>query len=278
MCNDNGGVLDDLIVYRFSSEKFFLCVNAANVDKDYLHLNNISKPFDCEVLDVSDKYGLIAIQGPKSTEFLEETLQENFSEIPRMHFAQKSFFNHLSLVARTGYTGEDGFEIFLPIEIINEFANLISSSFSGKSNAWVGLAARDSLRLEAGFCLHGNEISENISPVEARLLWAVSFDKLDFIGKSKLKMQKDNLDFGHVLHYEAVNRRIPRQGDIIYFEGSIAGKVLSGGYSPLIKKPIGTAYVQKDYKSFKQKGCWNADLAGNMVPINFVSPVLKKRV
>ena len=278
MCNDDGGVLDDLIVYRFSSEKFFLCVNAANVDKDYLHLNSIKKSFDCDVLDVSDKYGLIAIQGPKSIRFLEEILQEKFSEIPRMHFVQKSFFNHLCLVARTGYTGEDGFEIFLPIEIINEFANLISSSFSEKSNAWVGLAARDSLRLEAGFCLHGNEISENISPVEARLLWAVSFDKLDFIGKSKLEIQKDNSDYGKVLHYEALHRRIPRQGDNIYFEESIAGKVLSGGYSPLIKKPIGTAYVQKDYISFKQKGSWNADLSGNMIPINFTAPVLKKMI
>ena len=138
------------------------------------------------------------------------------------------------------------------------------------------MAARDSLRLEAGFCLHGNEISENISPVEARLLWAVSFDKLDFIGKSKLEIQKDNSDYGKVLYYEALHRRIPRQGDKIYFEESIAGKVLSGGYSPLIKKPIGTAYVQKDYVSYKQKGSWNADLAGNMIPINFTAPVLKK--
>ena len=277
MCNDNGGVIDDLIVYRFSSEKFFLCVNAANVDKDYSHLNNIRKSFDCEELDVSDQYGLIAIQGPQSTKFLEETLQENFSDIPRMHFVQKSFLNHLSLVARTGYTGEDGFELFLPIEIIYEFANLITSSFSEESNAWVGLAARDSLRLEAGFCLHGNEISENISPIEARLLWAVSFEKLDFIGKSKLNIQKDNSDYGHVLHYEALHRRIPRQGDIIYLEGSVAGKVLSGGYSPLIKKPIGTAYVQKDYISLKQNGLWNADVAGSLVPLQFAAPVLKRR-
>ena len=276
MCKQDGGVIDDLIVYRISSDEFFLCVNAANTECDFLHLDKYSKPFDCSVLDVSKDYGLIAVQGPETVDFLEETLNENFSDIDRMHFTKKSFFGNASYVARTGYTGEDGFELFLPTDILNQIAIMLSSRFIEPDHAWVGLAARDSLRLEAGFCLHGHEISEQITPIEAGLLWAVSLDKGDFIGRLALEKQKNSQNYGKVLYYEVNDRRIPREKSSIFIGENEAGKVLSGGYSPLIKKPIGTLYLENEFLEDRlSKQCF-ADVRGNLVPINFSKPVLRK--
>lgn len=276
MCNEDGGVIDDLIVYRISSDEFFLCVNASNVENDFLHLDKFRKPFDCSVLNVSNDYGLIAVQGPEAIDFLEEILNQKFSDIDRMHFTEMSFFGHRSLVARTGYTGEDGFELFLPTNILINIARLLSSPFTQLEHAWVGLAARDSLRLEAGFCLHGHEISEKITPIEAGLIWAVSLDKGDFIGKVALEKQKNSQNYGKVLNYEVNDRRIPREKSTIYIGENEAGKVLSGGYSPLIKKPIGTLYLEKEFLDYRSsKECF-ADVRGNLVPINFSKPVLRK--
>ena len=273
MCNETGGVIDDLIVYRISSDEFFLCVNASNAHKDFLHLQTLVESFECSLTDLSDDYGLIALQGPKAINFLTKLMPEYCSNISRMHFAKREIWGEQSYIARTGYTGEDGFEIFLPISVLSKFASLISSSSTDTS--WVGLAARDSLRLEAGFCLHGHEISEEISPVEARLLWAVCFDKEDFVGKITLQKQLNEKNFGQVLHYEVRDRRIPREGSSIFFNETIAGRVLSGGFSPLAKTPIGTAYIEADFTKQKRSSTWFAEVRGKLLPIEFSKPVLK---
>lgn len=278
MCMENGGVIDDLIAYRISREEFLLCVNASNSYEDFLHLSELGKLFDCSVLDVSCDYGLIAIQGPSTIEFLEENLGDNFSSIERMFFVEKSFWDTRCYVARTGYTGEDGFEIFLPTEIVYKFAKLITQGIIDNYNPWVGVAARDSLRLEAGFCLHGNEISKKITPVEARLMWTVSFDKGEFVGKKALLNQLNTKDFGMVFHYEVNERRIPRSENLIFCDEDKAGRVLSGGYSPLTKTPIGTAYIEKDFLGKRTTSSrWFADVRGNFLPIKFTKPVLKTR-
>ena len=276
MCNDNGGVIDDLIVYRISVDEFFLCVNASNAEKDFLHLQTLVEPFECSVSDLSADYGLIAVQGPKAINFLEELMPEYFSNISRMHFSKKEIWGETSYIARTGYTGEDGFEIFLPVSVVSRFASLISSSSLSTDTAWIGLAARDSLRLEAGFCLHGHEISEEVSPVEARLLWEVCLEKEDFIGKLALQKQLEDKTFGQVLHYEVMDRRIPREGSTVFFYENHAGRVMSGGFSPLVKAPIGTAYIEGDFLKQKQSPAWFAEVRGKLLPIKFSKPVLKR--
>ena len=275
MCNENGGVIDDLIIYRISSSEFFLCVNASNTQRDFLHLKELIGTFDCCVEDVSSKYCLIAVQGPNAEGFLNKTFKQQFSKINRMQFCKMNFFGCETFVARTGYTGEDGFEIFLPLEISEKFARDLTLHSTGHS-LWVGLAARDSLRLEAGYCLHGHEITEEISPIEARLIWAVSFNKNDFVGKSSLEKQLNSKDYGQVFHYQVRDRRIPREGTKIICEDDFAGTILSGGYSPLIKAPIGTVYIEKEFLGFKKTGNWYAEVRGKMIPIHFSQPVIKK--
>ena len=275
MCNESGGVIDDLIIYRISSSEFFLCVNASNTEKDFLHLKDLIQTFDCHVKDVSSEYCLIAVQGPNSAKFLDKTLKQKFSKINRMQFCKMIFLGCESFVARTGYTGEDGFEIFLPVEVCEKFARDLSSQ-NLVHISWVGLAARDSLRLEAGYCLHGHEITEEISPIEARLNWAVSLSKNDFVGKESLENQLNSKDYGQVFHYEVLDRRIPREGTKINCGDDVAGMILSGGYSPLIKAPIGTAYIEKEYLKFKNTEKWYAEVRGKMLPIQFSKAVIKK--
>ena len=130
--------------------------------------------------------------------------------------------------------------------------------------------------MEAGYCLHGHEITEEISPIEARLIWAVSFNKNDFVGKSSLEKQLNSKDYGQVFHYQVRDRRIPREGTKIICEDDFAGTILSGGYSPLIKAPIGTAYIEKEFLGFKKTGNWYAEVRGKMIPIHFSQPVIKK--
>lgn len=276
MCNQDGGVLDDLIVYRISHEKFFLCVNASNIDSDYSHLSEQSIPFDCSVDDESNNYGLLAIQGPQSKSLLENVLGEQYPHLRKMHFIEISYVKKPAICARTGYTGEDGFEIFLPIDVLHDFANQISNTQDNDPSIWVGLAARDSLRLEAGFSLHGHEITEKISPFEAGLMWAVSKVKNDFIGREALFTLKNNNLAGRVLHYTVNDRRIPRENSKVYLDQSEAGVVLSGGYSPLLGVPIGTAYIENKFVKNKEALNWSAEVRGKAIPIKFSKPALKQ--
>ena len=275
MCNERGGVIDDLIIYRVTSTEFFICVNASNAQVDLLHLIELSNSFDCSVQDVSSEYGLIAIQGRNSGKFLKENFKKDFAKINRMHFSKLNFWEKECIVARTGYTGEDGYEIFLPVEIVEKFARSLSSS-NLKNNSWIGLAARDSLRLEAGFPLHGHEISEDISPLQARLMWAVAFDKGGFVGKEILEKQKISGGYSKVFHYEVEDRRIPRNGASVICGDKPAGFILSGGYSPLIEAPIGTALIEKDFLDYVGTGKWYAEVRGKLLPIKFSKPVMKR--
>ena len=277
MCNQNGGIIDDLIVYRISSNEFFLCVNASNAKTDFLHLQVLNATFDCSLSDVSNDFGLIAVQGPNAKNFLENVMPEQFANISRMHFVKTEIWGKEVYIARTGYTGEDGFEIFLPVSILSKFTSILSSSANSVDHSsWIGLAARDSLRLEAGFCLHGHEISEEISPVEARLMWAVCMEKEDFVGKQGLQKQLDMESVGQVLHYEVGDRRIPREGSTLFYNQKRAGRVLSGGFSPLIKAPIGTAYIEPNFIGQKKSSAWSAEVRGKRLPIKFSKPVLKR--
>lgn len=277
ICNNEGGVLDDLIIYRISRDAFLMCVNAANTESVLSYLQKISSDFECSIEDLSGNYGLLAVQGPRTLEVLQNLLSKDLASIKRMHFQEMKFFDTNFFVARTGYTGEDGFEFFVPIECLSLFAELLDQTCKVEKTKWVGLAARDSLRLEAGYPLHGHELSAEITPLEAGLMWAVSLKKENFIGKEAIIRKIELNSFDKVMYYKALDRRIPREGDKIFYENELAGSVLSGGYSPQISSPIGTALVKNQFAEKKDFATsWFADVRGNREPIEFGLPILKE--
>ena len=275
LCNDNGGVIDDLIVYKLSEQEFFLCVNAINIKRDFNHLNNLKGSFNCCVIDKSHEYGLLAIQGSQSQALLQEFLETNLDSLKKMQFKKYEFLQCELLVARSGYTGEDGFELFIPFECLFEIASKLDDYCKSGLAKWVGLAARNTLRLEAGFCLHGHEITEEISPLEAGILWAVSMKKSDFVGKDAINNQIKVNKHGKVFHYKVNSRRIPRDNAEIFFQSQKAGKVLSGAFSPILECPFGTAYVDNSFINKTEEAGWTAVVRDNFLPLEFCKPVLK---
>ena len=182
MCNHKGGTVDDLIAYKRTEDNFLLCVNASNTQKDFEHLKEHAKGFDCELVNQSSEFGQLAIQGPLSQEKISLLLGQEITKIHKMEFRELNWGGTKILVARTGYTGEDGFEIYCPSAHLLSLANALEELFQNSNSKWAGLAARDTLRLEAGFPLYGNELTEEISPLQAGLQWCVALDKDDFIG------------------------------------------------------------------------------------------------
>jgi aminomethyltransferase len=273
LCNEKGGVMDDLIVYRLSKDEFMLCVNASNVETDFAYLEEKISEYDCAILDLSNNFGLLAIQGPSAIAYLSKMIEVKLSKISKMGFFQIQLFDEECIVARTGYTGEDGFEIYCPNQEIFKLAELCQKS----GLKWAGLAARDSLRLEAGFPLHGHELSDSISPIQAKLGWAVGWNKHSFVGDQALHHEKESGAKMQVEHYEVVGRRIPRSGStILDSNGTVAGKVLSGGFSPVLSKPIGTCLIdKKSWDNCSPKG-WRTFAGKQEVEIIFGKPALRK--
>lgn len=270
MCNENGGVIDDLIIYRLDENKFLLCVNASNVGGDLRHLLDKKSTFDCQVIDRSETLGLLAFQGPSSTFALEQALGIQLSNLRKMEFFRPDLFGENVLFARTGYTGENGYEIYCSKIILEKLATVCMEC----GIKWAGLAARDSLRLEAGYPLYGNELSPSISPLQAKLGWAVGWKKNSFLGDNALRNEKQNGSTGFVEYYRANSGRIPRKDSIIIDPfGKDAGRVLSGGFSPSLSRPIGTAWVKTEYLENRKLEGWKALLRGKEIPINFSRPI-----
>ena len=275
-CYADGGTVDDLIVYKKSNTDYLLCVNASNIKKDYDHFDIYADRFGCKLENVSSLYGQLAIQGPSSQKILSNVIQQDLSNLKKMSFIEGDFEFGTALISRTGYTGEDGFEIYCAHENLDLWAHAFNEFEPGSEIRWGGLAARDSLRLEAGFPLYGHELSESISPVQAGLSWAIKWNKGDFIGRDSLALEKESGDPGRVFFYDAADRRIPREGAKIFLEESIFGKVLSGGFSPLLKKPIGSAWISSEKVKNITDSSWTAEVRSSRVPITFGKPVLSK--
>lgn len=275
LCNEDGGTLDDLIVYRREQNKFLLCVNASNTSEDFKVLSNRASGFDCELKNLSSFWGQLALQGPQAEATLSKTINENLSQLSKMHFIEGSWMGFHSIIARTGYTGEDGFEIYCPVNEVSNWANALARL----SVQWVGLAARDSLRLEAGFPLYGHELCPDISPVQAGLSWAIGWHKLRFCGRSALLNEKENQPINRIFYYLANDRRIPREGcQILGPDDEVVGKILSGGFSPLHQKPMGTGLIQnKGIQSSDDQG-WHALLRNTKIPLVLGKPPLKRPV
>ena len=236
--NECGGIIDDIIIYR-RQDDFFVVVNAGNVEKDFNWLKqNLIDGVNLE--NVSEKFGLLAIQGPKAQSVMQELVTEDLSKLKYFNFlipAWKNIKPGYSILARTGYTGEDGFEVFITVDAIKDLWNKLEVL----GVAPCGLGARDTLRLEACMPLHGHEISDEITPLEAELDWSIFWDK-DFIGKEVLLKQKKNSLSRFLVAFE-MKEGIPRSGCEIVLNGKTVGKVVSGTFSPTLRKGIGIGYT-----------------------------------
>lgn len=246
MPNGKGGIVDDLIIYKIKEEQYLLVVNASNIEKDW---NWISKhnEFDVEMRNLSDDYSLLAIQGPKAVEAMQSLSSIDLSAIQYYHFEVADFagIEHV-IISATGYTGSGGFEIYCKNSEVQQIWDKVFEAGADFGIKPIGLAARDTLRLEMGFCLYGNDIDDTTSPLEAGLGWITKFTK-DFIDSDTLKAQKEAGVSRKLIAFEMIDRGIPRHDYIIVdADGKELGKVTSGTMSPSMKIGIGLGYVAID--------------------------------
>jgi len=238
-CYDDGGMVDDLIIYRKSEEKFLLVVNASNRNKDLEWVNQHRNSADVE--DISDKTILLAVQGPLAQQVMKKVADLNLGRMKAFEFTITEILGAEAIISRTGYTGEDGFEIILDASKISIWDKIMNTGSEFKIKP-AGLGARDTLRLEAGLMLYGNDIDENVTPLEAPLKWTVKFEKPEFIGKAALIGRQYNRK---LVGFELLEKRIARHGNEVFLEGSDEkiGFVTSGTFSPSLKKSIGFCFV-----------------------------------
>lgn len=265
MCQPDGGCVDDLIVYRFSETEFLICLNASNAAKDIAWMRSLIGPFKVEVLDECAAWAQLAIQGPLAERILGLATALPLGTIKRFGFAVGEVAGASGcVVSRTGYTGSAGFELYLPAASAEKVARALLEL--GKPHGLVpaGLGARDSLRLEANYPLYGHEISEKISPIQAGLGWTVKFTKPEFIGREALHRQAQGGPVSSVILFSLDDRRIARQGAIVYSGETPVGEVLSGTQSPVLGKPIGTALVAAGHAA---SATLTVDIRGNRIPL-----------
>lgn len=244
--NETGGIVDDLIVYKMEDEKYFVVVNASNIDKDWDHISKYNEKFGAKMTNASDEMSLIAIQGPKATEILQKLTETDLSAVPYYHFTVGSVAGFCDvIISNTGYTGSGGFEIYFNNENAEQIWDALSEAGKDFGLIPCGLASRDTLRLEKGFCLYGMDINDTTSPLEAGLGWITKFDK-DFVNKASLENQKAEGITKKLVGFEMLEKAIPRHDyEVVDAEGKIIGKVTSGTMSPMKKVGIGLAYVDK---------------------------------
>ncbi len=241
--NERGGIVDDLIVYRLTNKKWLLVVNASNIEKDWNWINK-HNTMGADLKNLSEDYSLLAIQGPKAVEAMQSLTSEDLSAIKFYHFKVADFagIEHV-IISATGYTGSGGFEIYCKNNEVEQVWNKVMEAGKDFGIKPCGLASRDTLRLEMGYCLYGNDIDDTTSPIEAGLGWITKFTK-DFINHENLKKQKDHGTERKLVGFELDERGIPRHGyDIVDNGGKKIGSVTSGTMSPSLGKGIGMGYV-----------------------------------
>ncbi len=245
MCNNDGGIKDDFLVYRIAENEYLLIVNAANIEKDF---NWIKDRLDekAKVENLSENYGLLALQGPKSEEILEKLTKVDLDGINYFHFVEDKVADKNTIISRTGYTGETGFEIYCDSNDLVELWEKIDETGQEFGLKPAGLGARNTLRLEKKLCLYGNDIDEKTNPLEAGLNFAVKLDKKDFIGKDKLLEVKEDGIERKLIGFKLIDRGIPRHGYDINKGDAKIGTVTSGSFSPSLEENIGLGYVEKD--------------------------------
>jgi aminomethyltransferase len=247
MPNTENGIVDDLIVYKFNTNKYLMVVNASNIQKDWDWVN-AHNSFDAKLTNASDEYSLLAVQGPKAIEAMQSLTAVNLSEIPYYHFTTALFAGAEDvIISATGYTGSGGFELYIKNDNAEQVWNSVLKAGEAFGIKPIGLAARDTLRLEMGFCLYGNDIDDTTSPLEAKLGWITKFDT-DFINKDNLLKQKEEGLTRRLIAFELTGKGIPRKDyEILDTEGNAIGHVTSGTQAPSLNKAIGLGYVKTGF-------------------------------
>jgi aminomethyltransferase len=253
MPNGKGGIVDDLIIYRVTENEYFLVVNASNIEKDWNWISSLND-LGVEMHNVSDDYSLLAIQGPKAAESMQSLTDVNLSEMVYYTFQHGKFAGVDNvMISATGYTGSGGFEIYVKNQDIEHVWNEVFKAGESFGIKPIGLAARDTLRLEMGFCLYGNDIDDTTSPLEAGLGWITKFTK-DFVDSDFIKKQKEEGVTRKLVAFEMIDRGIPRHDyPILDSNGNVIGKVTSGTMSPSMKVGIGLGYVTKEFSALESE-------------------------
>lgn len=241
-CGEDGAMLDDCIVYRFA-DHYMIVVNASNVDKDRDWIAAHAARFGTQVIDRSEETGLIALQGPTAQEILGLVTEADLDSIRYYHFAEGTVADAPAVISRTGYTGEDGFELYLPADRTAHVWQRLLAVGERYGLLPAGLGARDSLRLEMGYALYGNDIDDRRTPLEAGLGWVTKLDKGDFIGRDALAKQKEAGVRERLVGFICQERGFPRHGYTVQIDGEAVGEVTSGIVSPMLQQGIGMAYV-----------------------------------
>ena len=245
--NETGGIVDDLIVYRLDEKSYMLVVNASNIDKDWNWINKFNTK-NVEMHNISDKTSLLAIQGPKAISVLQKLTTINLAEIPYYSFARGEVADAKNVViSNTGYTGAGGFEIYFENQYAKHIWDAVMDAGKEFGIKPTGLGARDTLRLEMGFCLYGNDIDDTTSPLEAGLGWITKFTK-EFTNSKNLAAQKEKGVDKKLVAFEMIDKGIPRHDyEIKDADGNGVGRVTSGTQSPTLQKAIGMGYVKKEF-------------------------------
>jgi aminomethyltransferase len=247
MCYENGGIVDDLLVYHMG-DHYMLVINAANIPKDLEWLQKHVSG-DVRLKNRTDDISLLAVQGPKSLATLQKLTQANLSSLEYYHFLRHKLAGVDMIISRTGYTGELGFELYFPSDVkTGEMVwNAIMEAGKEFNIGPVGLGARDTLRLEMGFCLYGHDIDQTTHPLEAGLGWITKLDKGDFVGAASIKSAKDQGMKRKLVGFTVNDKAFPRQGYPIHSNGTQIGNVTSGMFSPVLDKSVGLGYVNLEF-------------------------------
>ena len=257
ICNERGTIEDDCLVYRYADDHLMMVVNGSNKDKDLAHVRRYKDRFDCTVDDRTEEIALLAVQGPKAAEILQGLTRTDLSAIRYYHFVEGEVAGVAGTISRTGYTGEDGFELYFDAADARTMWDALMAT--GRITP-AGLGCRDSLRLEMGMALYGNDIDDTTTPLEANLGWLVKLKKGDFVGREALERQKAEGVKRRLVGFTSSERAFPRHGYPVFVNGQPSGVVCSGTLSPSLGVAIGTCYVPTDVLA-------EAEAAGRSVEI-----------
>jgi aminomethyltransferase len=268
--NERGTIEDDCLVFRFA-DRIMMVVNASNAEKDFAHIARHAEAFGVELRDASDEMALLAVQGPKTAAILQRLTRTDLSTIKYYHFAEGEVAGHAAIISRTGYTGEDGFELYVDNDVAVPIWNALIAT--GQVTP-AGLGARDTLRLEMGMALYGNDIDDTVTPLEANLAWLVKLAKGEFVGRGALAEQKARGVAKKLVGFTMSDRNFPRHGYPVFHDGRQSGVVCSGTMSPSLGIPIGTCYLP--VAAAKEGTTFEIEIRGKRVPATVVKPPFYK--
>ena len=276
MCKEDGGIIDDLIVYRQAEESYFLVVNAARLDVDFPHILKVTSAFDCTTTNISDEWAQLALQGPRAEAMLQTLVTVDLADLAPFAFIDTRVGNCQNVrVARTGYTGEAGFELYCKVDDAAALWQDLEQSGKNFEMALCGLGCRDSLRLEVKYPLYGNDIDEDHNPIEAGLGWVVKFKAGDFLGREAVLAIKKAGPTRKWVGFKMSERGIARHGHEIFSEGQKIGDVTSGTHAPTLGAAIGCGYVPTELSAIGTK--IDISIRGKMVAAEVVATPFYKR-